>query len=120
MALVGVDAKTAGPGEVMTLDLDLIALRPLAVDDRTSVRLIGESGEWLAAHDGQPALGAIPTLKWIRGTRVVDRHLLEIPDDYEGTSVRATVVAYEWFWMTSLVPLDGRFEVVPLGTWAQP
>jgi len=120
MALVGVEAQPAPPGETMRLDLTFVALRPLVSDVRTSVRLMGNGGQWLAAHDGQPGLGALSTLKWIRGTRVVDRHLLAIPPDFTGNSVQATLVAYEWFRMTPLVPMDGRFEAVPLGTWTQP
>jgi hypothetical protein len=84
------------------------------------VRLMGDDGRWLAAHDIQPALGAVPTLKWIRGSRVIDRHLLPIPEDFTGASVYATIVAYERFRLTPLLPMDGRFDAVPLGTWPQP
>ena len=120
MALVGVEAHPAGPGETMTVDLTLVALRPLTSDDRTSVRLMDGEGRWLTAHDGQPALGAVPTLKWIRGSRVVDRHLLPLAEDFASGEIWATLVAYEWFRMTPLVPMDGRFIELPLGTWAQP
>jgi len=117
MAVVGAVAHPAAPGETMAVDVTLVALRPLTSDDATSVRLMDADGRWLARHDMQPALSAVPTLKWIRGSRVVDRHLLPLPEDFTSEEVRATLVAYERFRMTSLPPMDGRFSEVPLGTW---
>jgi hypothetical protein len=120
MAVIGAQAKPVGPGETMALDVTLVALRPLTSDDATSVRLADGDGRWLDTHDCQPGLGAVPTLKWIRGSRVVDRHLLEIPEGFSGDSVRATMVAYERFRMAPLPPMDRRFGEVPLGTWDAP
>ncbi len=117
MVLTGVDVRASGPGARVAVDLTWVAARPLTADDRSSVRLLSAEGQWLGAHDGQPALGALPTLKWIRGSRVVDRHVLELPDDWSGGALQGSVVVYEWFWMNPLVPLDGRFSQVPLGTW---
>jgi hypothetical protein len=117
MAVVSAVAHPAAPGETMAVDVTLVALRPLTSDDATSVRLMDADGRWLARHDMQPALSAVPTLKWVRGSRVVDRHLLSLPEDFTGEEVRATLVAYERFRMTSLPPMDGRFNEVPLGTW---
>jgi hypothetical protein len=95
----------------------LIALRPLSSDDATSVRLLDAEGRWLAVHDYQPALGAAPTLKWIRGSRVMDRHLLPLPEDFAGGEVQAALVAYERFRSTPLPPMDERFTEAPLGIW---
>ena len=120
MAVIGATARPAPPGETMVLDVTLVALRPLTDDDGVSVRLMDADGRWLDRHDIQPALGAIPTLKWIRGSRVVDRHLLRVPEDFTGDEVKAALVAYERFRMTPLVPLDGRFSEVPLGAWSIP
>jgi hypothetical protein len=111
---------SAEPGDAMAVDVTLVALRPLTSDDATSVRLTDADGRWLATHDCQPGLGAVPTLKWIRGSRVVDRHLLPLPEDFAGGEVRAALVAYERFRMTSLPPMDGRFSEVPLGAWSPP
>lgn len=116
MAVVGVRASSAAPGAVMTVDVSLVGLRALTADNATSVRLTDEAGRYLGAHDCQPALGTIPTLKWIGGSRVRDRHLIPIPADWAGGGVRATLVAYERFRMTPLLPLDDRrWEAVPLG-----
>ncbi|MEA3339985.1 MAG: hypothetical protein U9R15_08470, partial [Chloroflexota bacterium] len=120
MAVIGATAHPVSPGDVIAVDVTLIALRPLTSDDAVSVRLMDADGRWLDRHDIQPALGAIPTLKWIRGSRVVDRHLLRIPEDFTGGEVQAALVAYERFRMTSLVPMDGRFSEVPLGAWTIP
>ncbi len=120
LAVIGATSHPTPPGETMTVDVTLIALRPLTGDYAVSARLMDAGGRWLDRHDIQPALGAIPTLKWIRGSRVVDRHLLRIPEDFTGGSVQAALVAYERFRMTSLVPMDGRFSEVPLGNWAIP
>ncbi len=120
MAVIGVRAHPADPGETMVVDATLVGLRPLVSDDAISVRLTGGDGRWLDSHDGQPALGAIPTLKWIRGSRITDRHLLHIPADFTGDSTSATLVAYERFRNTIIPSLDERFSAVPLGSWPQP
>jgi hypothetical protein len=117
MAVVGATAHPAAPGKKMAVDVTLVALRPLTSDDGTSVRLVDGEGRWLATDDCQPALGAVPTLKWIGGSRVVDRHLLPLREDFTGGEVGAAFVVYERFRMTPLPPMDGRFSEVPLGTW---
>ncbi|MCS7178741.1 MAG: DUF2723 domain-containing protein [Anaerolineae bacterium] len=115
MAVVGVRASPVAPGAGMTVDVMLVGLRALTTDDATSVRLTDETGRFLGAHDCQPALGTVPTLKWIAGSRVRDRHLILIPADWTGGRVRATLVAYERFRMTPLPPMDDRrWEAVPL------
>jgi hypothetical protein len=115
MAVVGVGFSPATPGTVMTVDVHLVGLRALTDDVATSVRLMDEAGRYLGAHDCQPALSTVPTLKWIGGSRVRDRHLIPIPADWTGGAVRATLVAYERFRMTPLLPLDDRrWEAVPL------
>lgn len=115
MAVVGMRASPAIPGAVMTVDVTLVGLRALTTDDATSVRLTDDTGRFLGAHDCQPALGTVPTLKWIAGSRIRDRHLIPIPADWAGGSVRATLVAYERFRMTPIPPMDDRrWEAVPL------
>ena len=70
--------------------------------------------------DWQPALGAVPTLKWIRGSQVVDRHLLSLPQTFTGERTWAELVAYERFREAPLPPMDGRFALAPIGSWPQP
>jgi len=81
---------------------------------------MNQEGGWLDRDDCQPALGAVPTLKWIRGSRVMDRHLLRIPADFNGAEVQAGLVAYERFRIVPLPAMDGRFDQVPLGRWSLP
>jgi hypothetical protein len=120
MVVIGAKFHSIRSGEAAAVDVVLVASRPLTSDDATSVRLMDGEGRWLDTHDCQPGLGAIPTLKWIQGSRVMDRHLLSIPDGFTGGDVRATLVAYERFRLTPLVSMDGRFGEVPLGTWTLP
>jgi len=120
MAVVGVSAQAAAPGETTVVDVTLVGLHALTRDISTSVRLVASDGRWLARHDMQPALGAVPTLKWIRGSRVVDRHLLPMPVDADVRDVQMTLVAYERFGLATLPPMDARFGEVPLGAWSQP
>jgi hypothetical protein len=104
-------------GEALDVRLTFLALKPLVSDNSVSVRWMEETGRWLARHDKQPALGALPTLKWIRGSRVVDPHPFEIPADVNGDLIQAEMVVYEAFRGTPLYPLDGRMRRVPLGAW---
>ncbi|MBC7228216.1 MAG: DUF2723 domain-containing protein [Thermoflexales bacterium] len=115
MAVVGVQTSAATPGAVMAVDVTLVGLRALTTDAATSVRLTDGTGRFLGAHDCQPALGTVPTLKWIAGSRIRDRHLILVPADWAGGEVRATLVAYERFRMTPLPVMDDRrWEAVPL------
>ncbi len=115
MAVVGGRSSPVLPGKEATVDVALVGLRPLTDDIATSVRLMDEAGRYLGAHDCQPALGMVPTLKWIGGSRVVDRHRIPISADWAGGAVRATIVAYERFRLTPLPPLDNRWrDAVPL------
>jgi hypothetical protein len=120
MALIGVspaEEEALAPGEAFLVNLTFLSLKPLVNDNSVSVRLLDQAGQLRQMHDLQPALGAIPTLKWIRGTRVTDPHPLSVPDDISGDVVRATLVVYERFRGIPLPPLDGRMGGVPLGEW---
>jgi hypothetical protein len=120
MALIGVSpggGEAFALGDELTLRLNFVALKPLVNDNGVSVRLWDEAEQLRQMHDLQPALGAIPTLKWIRGSRVADPHPLLVPHDLDGEVVRASLVVYENFRSTPLIPMDGRMETVPLGEW---
>jgi hypothetical protein len=73
-----------------------------------SVGLIGPDYRWQVREDGTPAGGAIPTLKWIRGSRVTDTHTLIIPDDAAPGRATVTLVVYDAFTQQTL----GTGEVV--------
>ncbi len=73
------------PGDGFSLPQSLTAGRPILRDLVTAVRLIGfeEDGyhwAWCDSYDSVPAMGAIPTLKWIAGSRVASPSLITYPD----------------------------------------
>jgi hypothetical protein len=60
-------------------------------------------------------LGAIPTLKWIRGSLVIDRHPFDL-GDYRG-ALRGHVVVYDSVSQLILPPLDERYQgevIIPI------
>ncbi|PJF47874.1 MAG: hypothetical protein CUN48_06435 [Candidatus Thermofonsia Clade 3 bacterium] len=103
MALVG--ASVHGDA-ALKVDLHWLALRPLVNDYIISARVEGDG--WYRAHDGVPALGALPTLKWIRGSRVMDRHPFELGDGLG--ALRVGVVVYDSATRLPLPLLDERYE----------
>jgi hypothetical protein len=103
--------------ETLLLHLTFVAQRPLVGDYSVSVRLWDAAGQLRQRHDLQPALGALPTLKWIQGSRVVDPHPVFVPSDVPEGGVTASAVVYDGFRGTPLPPLDGRMGEVPLGEW---
>lgn len=106
-------------GDVMALDLRFLALRPIVHDYTVSVRLADVKGRWRVQDDSTPALGAIPTLKWIRGTSVVDRHFLAVPPDATSGEAELSLIVYDAFTLRPLAILDQRLAKlgpsVPLG-----
>ncbi len=104
MILVGSSIQHIG--SQLKVDLQWLSARPLTHDDIVSVRLQGNA--YRSAHDGEPALGALPTLKWIAGSLVTDRHPFDL-GGYEG-ALRGSVVVYDAFTEEPLPPLDERYE----------
>jgi hypothetical protein len=100
--------------------------RPVNRDLVVSVRLIGYAADglqwaWVDSSDGVPAMGAIPTLKWIESSTVRDRHRLRVqPQARVGQQVGATMVIYDAFTGRPLPILDERIQQqwpwLPLGT----
>jgi hypothetical protein len=105
MALVGV---RAAPGSQVSVRLDLLALRPLSRDYALSLRLRDRGGEWQVQEDGTPGWGAIPTLKWIRGTRVADERRIGLPTGVRLEQAQLELLVYDAFTLAPLPPLDER------------
>jgi len=62
--------------------------------------------------------GAIPTLKWLRGTVVTDRHRVTLPPDASGpASLRVAV--YDAFTLEPLIVLDDRLLKLGQGQLAE-
>jgi hypothetical protein len=106
------------PGGDVKVNLNFTAARPLLRDTVVSVQLTGNG--WRAADDFVPALGAIPTLKWIAGSQVLDPHTLKIPENAAPGPAQLSVILYDAFTQEPLALLDAELiqqgQAIPIGT----
>lgn len=109
VALVGGGSvqQTAAGGDLVEVRFDFLALRPLLRDRHVTVRLVGDG--WWSQDDGTPALGAIPTLKWIRGSQVTDRRSVRVASDAPPGDAVLFLGWYDAFTGEPLPVLDERF-----------
>jgi hypothetical protein len=109
------------PGSQLALDLRFLATRPLTRDIVVSVQMTGDGYTWKMTADSVPALGAIPTLKWIAGSQVADRHVVDIPPHAPPGPATVSVILYDHFTQQPLALLDELLiqqgQSIPLGTW---
>ncbi|MGD9028387.1 MAG: DUF2723 domain-containing protein [Anaerolineae bacterium] len=124
MVLTGFDGPTEGlrAGTAVQLDLHFEGQRPLERDYIVSTSLTGINPDgtwaWRQSHDSVPALGAIPTLKWIRGSSILDPHTVSAPDDLPSLPVVGSLLIYDHFTQRSLPHLDERLEAsLEVGIW---
>ena len=120
------DFSSVSPGQKLTLRQDLQASVPVLSDLVVSVRLIGfeEDGyhwDWWDLNDAVPAIGAIPTLKWIGGSQVRSPHFVAVDNSaHPGQQVGGALTLYDAFTGRTLPILDERLagEVgwIPLST----
>jgi hypothetical protein len=105
------------PGDEVKIDLNFTAARPLLRDTVVSVQLAGNG--WRAADDFVPALGAIPTLKWIAGSQVLDPHTLQVPENAAPGPAQVSVILYDNFTQEPLALLDAELikqgQAIPIG-----
>ncbi|MCC6190820.1 MAG: DUF2723 domain-containing protein [Anaerolineales bacterium] len=113
------------PGEAVSVELDFLAARPITADYAVKVDLVGPSWQWRVQSDGTPAGGAIPTLKWIAGSRVRDTHTLTVPAGAAPGTAQVVLALYDSFTGQPLPLLDpalaalgptlalGQVEIVP-------
>ena len=115
-------ASAVYPGSQLVLDLRFLATRPLTRDYVVSVQMTGEGYTWKMTADSVPALGAIPTLKWIAGSEIVDRHVVDIPPDAPPGPATVSVILYDHFTQQPIALLDERLiqqgQSIPLGAWS--
>ena len=119
------EQRTLSSGDRLRYDLRLVGTQPLLRDRIVSVSLVGLAPDgnwaWRDSSDGVPALGAIPTLKWIRNSAVLDRHRLTLPPDAPDGPAPSWLQVYDHFTQTILPPLDARLLSqglsIPLDTW---
>ncbi len=104
MALIGLRPhRSISESKVV---LTWLGARPISDDYIVSVRL--SSQRYSGAHDSVPALGAIPTLKWLRNSRVMDTHPFNTDD--AGPPYAGSVVVYDSATRLLLPVLDERYE----------
>ncbi len=100
MTLLGHTLRRSG--NQLVVDLSWRAERAYRSDFTVSVQATAEGG-FFAQHDGTPASGSYPTLKWLPGQRVWDRHRISLPPDWpRDRPIHVTVGVYDAF---SLEPL---------------
>jgi hypothetical protein len=108
---------TARPGDTVTIEAEFVALRPITEDLIVSVTLAGEG--WRAQADTVPVGGALPTLKWITGSRLRDRYTLTVPAHARPGPATLSLNWYDAFTQRNLPVLDRdlaqRGPGVPLG-----
>ncbi len=121
LALTGVDVQAHwAAGQQARVALRFLGLQPIVHDYVVSVSVYGEPVN-LPPSDWVPALGAIPTFKWVRGSLITDVHLIDLPAGASGQAEIALGI-YDAFVNTrALAPLDERFTrlgrpTVPLQT----
>ncbi len=108
MALVGVNtAPTWSASEQGRVALEFVGLRALVGDAVISVHVAGPDAQ-TAPSDGVPALGAIPTFKWLPGSRIRDVHLIDLPAGATGEAEIALAVYDAFVNNRALPPLDER------------
>ncbi len=108
MVLVG-DTVTQRDGAAV-LNLRWRTARPIVDDYAVSVRLLGPGDTWLGMHDIQPALGTLPTLKWIvRDGMLLDPHPYTLTE--QPTTI--TLAVYERFRLIQLSTPQGEVARFP-------
>jgi hypothetical protein len=106
------------PGDEVKINLNFTAARPLLRDTGVSVQMTGNG--WRVTDDSVPALGAIPTLKWIAGSPVLDPHTLKVPENAAPGPAQVGVILYDEFTQEPLALLDAELikqgQAIPIGT----
>ena len=113
------------PGGAIILRQTFHSNQPILRDISTSVRLVGYEADnftwaWADLDEdfGIPAMGAIPTLKWIAGSTVHDPHQLTIPTNaMPGQRVGVLLNLYDTFTNRPIPVLDERFT--PAQPWRE-
>jgi hypothetical protein len=114
MLLAGVEYRRPSE-DTVRVELRLVANKPILRDYVVSVRLTDEAGRLLSQDDSVPALGAIPTLKWIRGSSIYDVHFVSVPASAQAGPFGLSLVVYDAFTMRRLSLLDDRLAKLGAG-----
>jgi hypothetical protein len=113
-----VNGLSLSPGQSIVVDAELHSSRPINRDYVVSLRLIGLEPDgahwaWWDLNDSIPAMGAIPTLKWIEGSLVRSPHRVTVSESATpGQAVTGALTLYDAFTGRPLPILDERMTVV--------
>ena len=105
---------TLAAGEATVIDQEFHSARPINRDYVVSVRLIGLEPDgvhwaWWDLQDSVPAMGAIPTLKWIAGSFVRSPHrVTAAATATPGQTLTGALTLYDAFTNRPLPILDER------------
>jgi len=108
------NGATLHPGESFVLSQRLHSARPINRDYVVSVRLIGLEPDgihwaWWDLQDSIPAMGAIPTLKWVEGSFVRSPHRMTVDQTAgSGQVLTGALILYDAFTNRPLPVLDDR------------
>lgn len=118
MAFVGLgqSPSQAIAGQEAYWSLNFLTLRPLLADYSMSFGVTRPDVGWEQKSDGTPALGAIPTLKWVRGWRVTDPRRITLLADAPRGEATLTLTVYDAFTLQPLSVLDERLVRQGQGT----
>ncbi|MBC7264527.1 MAG: DUF2723 domain-containing protein [Chloroflexi bacterium] len=117
MVLVGADyVESAHRDKDCRVTLRFRSLAPLTHDYVVAPSLTGPSDAWRAGDDSVPALGGIPTLKWLRGWDVEDVHRIPVPGSATTGQATLYLTVYDAFTLKSLAVLDERLARIGQGT----
>lgn len=108
LTLVGATTTREGDGSYR-VDLEWMANEPITGDYIVKVDLVGENYAWRDQSDSVPAGGAIPTLKWIPGIMIRDRHRLT---PQAQTPAAFHLAVYDHFTQRNLPILDSRLALL--------
>ncbi|MEN8097644.1 MAG: hypothetical protein ABFQ89_01085, partial [Chloroflexota bacterium] len=119
IVFLGPASTSRYPNEIV---LEFAASHTVLRDYVTSAWLIDEDSQIkLAQNDGIPALGSIPTLKWIAGSRVQDPKYFDFPLEQVSGKITGALVIYDAFTQETLPMLDERLAEqapwAPIGEW---
>ncbi len=122
MAFLGWEESptAAVPGGTVSLTAQFLALRPLTHDYSISVGVAGCEADWEVRSDGTPALGLIPTLKWVSGWRIRDARGVSIPAEAPAGTAQSSLAVYDAFTLEALNVLDERLVRQGQGTQLTP
>jgi hypothetical protein len=112
-------SPTAVVGGTAFVDLHWQASAPVGASYTVFVHLIDGTGQKIAQHDGEPALGSRPTASWRPGETIDDRVALAIPASARPGTYHVLVGLYRGADRLTVVDGGDALEIGPIEVTAQ-